>query len=145
MKKLLNKEFRLSIANMLALEEHLIEMLSLTVDDSIQRELFAKLKENKENRNKLLTNSESEKERSEDFNKWCAIKHLMLAQYHLMEYINQNDKSFDDVKNLFPQITSLDKAIEDLLKTKFDGKCETCTGDIFINKFGLTNFFKKGK
>ena len=83
-------------------------------------------------RNELLDFPEEK-----DRNKWCLVKHLLLAEYHAMELINQNTGN---------KFVGTLKAINSLLENTIDnnvweGKCRVCTKDLIINRL----FKKRGE
>lgn len=133
--KLKNKEFRLSLTNMLALEEHLIELLFKATSKNEKKELFLKLQKNKSLRNSLLSNNIESNERTIDFNKWCSIKHLLLSQYHLFETINQTSMTFEEAEIYIATSKELEHMIESVIDQKITGECPVCKNDLLIHKF----------
>lgn len=140
MKKFKNKELRLSLTNLLALEEHFIELMFKATSKDEREVLFFKLQKIKNLRNNLVSSSPNEKDRTIDFNKWCVIKHTMLSQYHLMETVNQNDMKFDLAEQYLTLIKELEVIIEDIIDMDVTGNCDVCKSDLLINKL-----FKKNK
>lgn len=140
MKKFKNKELKLSLTNLLALEEHFIELMFKATSKDEREVLFFKLQKIKNLRNNLVSSSPNEKDRTIDFNKWCAIKHTMLSQYHLMETVNQNDMKFDLAEQYLTLIKELEVVIEDIIDMDVTGNCDVCKSDLLINKL-----FKKNK
>lgn len=141
MNKLNNKEFRLSITNLIAAEEHIIEMMCNTDDKEQRKLLFDELKNVKSQRNILLTDN-NEDERNVEFNKWCLLKHLMLSEYHLIEWVNQSKREFEEAEKVFPTINSLEKIIEYISEEQIESNCRICPEDLIVPKM-LKNFFKR--
>lgn len=132
-----NRELQLALSNLLATEEHLVEMMVLTENEKEISPLVSKLREVKSTRNNLVHSSIlglKEKERDLLFNKWCVLKHLLLADYHLLELTTQIDTS-DEQANIF---TSLSKSIKmvykEVLTEEFSSSCEVCKKDLFLLK-----------
>ena len=90
MKRIKNKEFMLTIQNLLCAEEHAVDML-LTAKEKEYKTIKNILDVIKLERN-LLLNFPEEKDR----NKWCLIKHLLLANYHSLEMINNGGKDINE-------------------------------------------------
>ena len=122
MKKLNNPEFKIMIQNLLCAEEHTVDMLS-TADKDIDGILMS-LVNTKALRNELLDFPEEK-----DRNKWCLVKHLLLAEYHALELINNNTEhkyigTYKVIKDL------LDNAINN----EWNVKCKVCKDDLIINR-----------
>ncbi|MGL5022400.1 MAG: hypothetical protein ACRC5S_03780 [Cetobacterium sp.] len=140
MNNLKNKEFRLSVANLIAAEEHIIEMMCNAEREEDKKILFQELKNIKFQRNNLLVNTTSEKDRELSFNKWCLIKHLLLSQYHIMEWVNQNDREYEEVSIALDTIKNLDNALDIVSVKEIKTDCKVCPNDLVIGK--IFNLFK---
>ena len=126
-----NKEFELMIANLLCAEEHVVDMLS-TCDEKDRKKIVGFLKNLKEERNKILDFPEQK-----DKNKWCVVKHLLLAKYHSLEMMNdQKNKEYNNLINLYNNISSL---INKFIDNDLDVKCNVCVEDLMLFKFFKKN------
>lgn len=134
MNNLNNKEFRLSVANLIAAEEHIIEMMCNAETEEDKKLLFQELKNIKFQRNNLLVNTTSEEDRELSFNKWCLMKHLLLSQYHLMEWVNQNDREYEDINVALDTIKSLDNSLDTISIKEIKTDCKICPKDLIIGK-----------
>lgn len=123
MKRLKNKEFRMAIQNLLSSEEHIIDMLNI----KNQNFLVDLLRDVKLQRNLMLDFPEEK-----DRNRWCALKHIILSQYHILEMIN--NKEFKNIENLNIAYKELDKIIEKYIDEDFETDCDICVKDLIIDK-----------
>lgn len=132
-----NRELQLALSNLLATEEHLVEMMVLSEKEKDIPPLVDKLKEVKSTRNELIHSSIlglKEKERDLLFNKWCVLKHLLLADYHLLELTTQIETT-NEQANVFAMLSKSIKTIySGVVKEEFSSKCEVCTKDLFLLK-----------
>lgn len=143
MDRMKNKEFRLSVSNLVAAEEHIIEMMCSAETEETKKMLFNELKSLKTQRNMLLTDNGKEPDRDISFNKWCLLKHLLLSQYHLMEWVNQSDREFEEVEKVLPLIKNFDEILSEISVKDIETDCKICPDDLIIPKM-LKSIFKKG-
>lgn len=134
MKRIKNKEFMLTIQNLLCAEEHTVDML-LTAKENEYSSLKDILDIIKLERN-LLLNFPEEKDR----NKWCLIKHLLLANYHSMEMINNGNKGID--KNIIDFYIKSNTIINSIIDKDLNVECNNCKEDLLLFKL-LKGFDKK--
>lgn len=134
MKRLNNRETKIAVQNLLCSEEHIIEMLihSKKIQDKVL--LLETLHKNKNSRNSLLDFPEEK-----DKHKWCTIKHMLLAHYHIMELLNQTDMNFEDedLVKISNASMNIEELIEDIINSDIDTNCNICKEDLLTK-------FKKG-
>lgn len=134
MKRLNNRETKMIVQNLLCSEEHMIEMLinSKKIQDKIL--LLDTLHKNKTSRNSLLDFPEEK-----DKHKWCTIKHMLLAHYHIIELLNQTNMNFEDKEliTLSNVAMNIDELINDVINSNIDTNCNICKDDLLTK-------FKKG-
>ena len=122
MKRLNNKEFKFLIQNLLCAEEHSVDML-LNANEGVDG-ILLNLINIKTTRNELLDFPEEK-----DRNKWCLVKHLLLAEYHALELINNNTE-----QKYIGTLKMIDNLLTNAIDSKWDVKCDICTKDLLINR-----------
>lgn len=125
MKKMMNKDFKFLIQNLLSTEEHLVDMLN----EENKNKIIAMLRDIKEQRNFLLDFPEEK-----DRNKWCAYKHIILSQYHLLELINNNKSTNIEIEKFLFIYKKLDKLSEEYINSDIKSDCNNCKEDLIIDK-----------
>lgn len=131
------EEILLALMNILATEEHLLEMV---LDDAqIQKRILANdllnvaLIEIRAQRNMVIKFLFSDKEKENLKSLWCVLKHSILAYQHLLESINKEDDYQQKVEIMITakkQKIFINNIFELLNKNEKFKECKICSNDL---------------